>query len=790
MSAGRVPRVWTTVVLVAALALASWGAASAVSILRLQERIARDDALLGALDRLEQSAMQIERHCAASAWDESGLERCNELVGDARRALEQAGAQSAGATVVPDWDQTAGQIHARLNRIETLARTGPSAALAAHAGAMADRVRRTSDVVRARLVGGALDLSSSLWRLSALVVLATLLAMFVALLLAMLGRTIGRLRDARLALHQTEARLATLVNAAPVVLFGVDRNGTVALIEGKGLDSLGLGPGQLVGRTVHEAFAEAPQLVDCFERALAGEAVSSTVTFRGQTLETLQAPIHGEDGRVSGVLGVATNVTDRRLAEEAVRTSERRYRALSELTSDFVFTCRVEDDGRIVLDWTNDAFATTTGFTVEQLASKGGWRRLVHPDDRAQSEHDAEQLLRGSAVMGVRRILTRPGLARWVHVAIRPTSDEGGQGVTRLIGAARDVTEQRQAEQSLRQSEERYRRLVEQSPDAIIVHLSGKIVFTNLAGADLLGADRPAQLLGRRVLDLIHPDYLDLERERIERVYAGQDAVPLIEERYLRLDGTPVDVEVASTSCVYLGRRAAQVVARDISGRKRAQRRQTLMLRELDHRVKNNLAAIVSIAEQTLRDATDLDSFGSAFLGRVRALASLHDLLARGGADGADLERIVCQCVQSYRLGPTQDVRIRGPRVALPRRIASTLTMTVHELATNAAKYGSLSVPAGRVSVQWDVRPTDQHPRTLVLDWTERGGPSVREDRPSGFGTELIRTALKYECQGVVDLLFKPEGVVCRISVPLPERQTAPRVKEPGDRAVDMSGPT
>src|SRR5262245_11629408 len=180
------------------------------------------------------------------------------------------------------------------------------------------------------------------------------------------------------------------------------------------------------------------------------------------------------------------------------------------------------------------------------------------------------------------------GRRGWLAGTYTPHRNARGELIG-VVGVIRDVTEMRAAEAALRESEERYRRLVELSPDAIAVHTEGRIVFVNSAALRLVGASGPEALVGRSALELVHPDYRPLVEGRIQTLAAGQEA-PLVEERFLRLDGTPVDVEVAAMPFSHGGQPAVQVVIRDISERKRAQR-----LQEALYRISEATAAFLNM---------------------------------------------------------------------------------------------------------------------------------------------------------------------------------------------------
>jgi len=202
-------------------------------------------------------------------------------------------------------------------------------------------------------------------------------------------------------------------------------------------------------------------------------------------------------------------------------------------------------------------------------------------------------------------------------------------------------------------------------------------------------------------------------------------------------------------------------VSLDITERKRAEERQKLLVNELNHRVKNSLATVQSIAAQTLRSSASPEFFREAFESRLIALSQTHDLLTRESWAGASLREVFD--VELHAMASEDRVSFAyDTDVRLNPKAAVALGMGIHELATNAAKYGALSTPAGRVAVSWTV---DQN--LLRLTWTESGGPSVTPPARRGFGARLLERGLAAELSGGVELTYDASGLVCQMALPL-----------------------
>ena len=231
----------------------------------------------------------------------------------------------------------------------------------------------------------------------------------------------------------------------------------------------------------------------------------------------------------------------------------------------------------------------------------------------------------------------------------------------------------------------------------------------------------------------------------------GQVAWVLVRGRAVRHEGGP-------------GRLVG--VTLNITERKKAEGQQQLLLDELNHRVKNTLATVISVAMQTRRFTQDEGGFEAAFFARVEALAQAHELLTEASWAGASLEEVIERTLAPYfGAGEAGRVNIQGPRVRLGPNAAVTLGMTFHELATNAAKYGALSTSDGRIDVQWRTAGADG-PQAIEIDWRESRGPPVAMPSRRGFGSRLIEHGVARELAGASQLIFEPGGVWCRMRFP------------------------
>jgi len=406
----------------------------------------------------------------------------------------------------------------------------------------------------------------------------------------------------------------------------------------------------------------------------------------------------------------------------------------------------------------NDAYAPTIGNKHPRALgrpAREGWAELWS---------DLEPLLRqvrttGETVSAQDRPfhIDRHGYVETAYfdISYSPVRNAAGK-IQAVLCIVAETTEQVKA----LEAERRLSAIVSSSTDAILgMDLKQRITAWN-RGAEALYGYAEHEVLGQHVTLILPADRPNEEDLIMAQILDGI-RIDTHETQRRHKDGSLIEVSLTVSPIHDRAGRivGASKIARDISGRKKAERLQQLLMGELKHRVKNVLATVQAIANQSF-GAADPDK-SKTFSDRLRALAMAHDLLTQKDWESASLTSITNGVVTAFG---AERFRIQGPEIHLPPRAVVTLSMAMHELATNAAKYGALSQPEGSVSIEWTYCP-DKGAFELV--WQETGGPAVEEPADSGFGSMLIRDALAAELNGEVDLDFRPEGVVCRIRAPL-----------------------
>jgi two-component system CheB/CheR fusion protein len=368
-----------------------------------------------------------------------------------------------------------------------------------------------------------------------------------------------------------------------------------------------------------------------------------------------------------------------------------------------------------------------------------------------------------------REIRTRS--SRWYEVRLRPyrTVDDKIDGV---VITFLDITERRQVEHALRESEQlvwQEKRLVELSRDPIFIwDFDGGILDWNRGSEELYGFTRE-EALGKRKNELLATVVPGSSFDELKtKLLAGHSWQGELEHR--TKDGRYLTVESRIVLETIGGRRLALESTRDVTERKSWESRQELLLGELTHRVKNTLAVVQAITHQTLRTSTSPADFVALLDGRLAALGRAHSLLADSHWQGADLGELARQQLAPYAADQPDRVRIDGAPVSLPVALATPFGLVLHELATNAAKHGSLGKSSGSLDLSWSVAANGDE-RVLSLVWREKGGRKVKPPGKVGFGSTLIDSAIP---TAVVKRQYRPEGLECVIEVALPRPDVGP----------------
>jgi len=464
---------------------------------------------------------------------------------------------------------------------------------------------------------------------------------------------------------------------------------------------------------------------------------------------------------------VMRDITDRKRAELA----------LAERNTQLELASKTARIGSFSVDFSTGVVKLTSGCatiyglpegTAEMSCTVG--RELVHPEDLPQFELRRDQAFLAQQrefIAQFRIVRADDRKVRWIEARNLIFYDQSGKPL-QLIGVSIDFTERKLAEDMVA---ERNLQLELAGKAGLVGHFAydpGTQIMQISQGYAAIHAfpEGTTEIARSKCLAGVHPDDIGrVEQFRSEAFREGRREYS-VEYRIIRPGG---EVRWVETRCFisydHEGHPHRVIgVSIDITERKCAEEGQRVLVAELDHRVKNALATVSAVVSHTHRGSRSVDGFVDALEGRIRSMAATHELLSSRQWQGLSVMDLARRELAPYAT-PT-NTEINGPDVTLRAEAGQALAMVLHELATNAAKYGALSAKHGRVSVRWDRRLNGQSRSYLVLDWRETGGPPVVAAGNSGYGTSTIRHLLPYEFGGTVDLVFAPEGVQCRLELP------------------------
>jgi len=406
------------------------------------------------------------------------------------------------------------------------------------------------------------------------------------------------------------------------------------------------------------------------------------------------------------------------------------------------------------------------GYTREQVLNRPFWSTpwwRGSEEMQARIRFATDQAASGSIFREELRYWVADGSERAVDFAMHPIRHQSGV-VMCLYPTGIDITERKQAESALHESEQQARwmaSIVESSDDAIVSKSLDGIITSWNRGAERTFGYSAEEVIGQPITIIIPQDRRDEERTILTRIRRGEriDHFETIRQRkhgsLIVVSLTVSPVKNAEGKIV-----GASKISRDITEQKRNQEQIATLAREAEHRSKNLLSAIQATVHLSQSDTPE--GLKQAIEGRIQAFANVHSLFVETRWIGAELSTIAAQELAPYSEKDETRVRIAGPQVLLEPGVAQAIAVTLHELATNAAKYGALSAAKGQIDLKW-LHEADGR---LVLCWTEMGGPAVPMQTPmrQGFGSRVIERMIG-QLKGKTRFDWRPEGLVCEITL-------------------------
>jgi PAS domain S-box-containing protein len=580
--------------------------------------------------------------------------------------------------------------------------------------------------------------------------------------------------EARRALADSEARFRAAFENAAVGVALVARDGSILRANSSFARMLGYSVEQLKIMTFQD-LTYPDDLADnlsVLNKTLAGEAESYCIEKRyvrrdgGIVWASLTVGcVRNADRGVDYFISVVQDITDRKQAEAR----------LAERNAQLNLAEKIARIGSFMYDHRTKKLHLSLGCAAIYGLPEGAleisrevWRARVHPDDLPALDTVARRALTsGEREFVLEYRIFRHGKVRWIESRVLIAYNESGEPVRR-IGAEIDVTGRKQAEQALA---ERNIQLDLAAKSGLVGTYAYDVDTEIMQISDGYSAihgfpEGITEIARSDCLAGVHPDDLGRVKQSRSEAFRERRREYNVEYRIIRLGG---EVRWVETRCFISFSEGGQPhrvvgVTIDITERKRVEEQQRTLLAELDHRVKNALATVSAAVSHTQQGSRSVADFVAALDGRIRSMAMTHELLSSYRWQGVSLTELVRRELAPY--ATSSNTRINGPDVLLKPEAGQAMAMVLHELATNAAKYGALSTKNGCVSIQWD-RHLNGHTRSpLVFEWQELGGPPVVALGKSSYGTSTIRDLIPYELGGTVDLLLAPEGVRCRLEIP------------------------
>lgn len=474
--------------------------------------------------------------------------------------------------------------------------------------------------------------------------------------------------------------------------------------------------------------------------------------------------LQDRQGRITGAINCFRDITERKRAEEEVLRSRRDLEDFFENSP--VGLHLVAGDGTILR--ANQAELDLLGYAAEEYVGRA---ITDFHADQPVIEDILQQLSAGKKIdKRIARLRAKDGSIRHAQITSNARYRDGEFVNTRCFTV--DVTDQYAAYEALRTREHQLQEILNAIPAAIyMTDAEGRITYYNEAAVEFsgrrptLGSDEWCvtwRLYQSDGTPLPHDECPMAVALKEEREIRGAEAIAE------RPDGTrvpfiPFPTPLRDGSGKVIG---GVNMLLDITTRKQAEQEQQALINELNHRVKNTLAAVQSIALQTFRASPRPEEFLVKFQGRLIALSKAHDLLTQRRWVRLGIGELLDAELDPYAIAGQERIRRDGEEIALSPRIALALGMVIHELATNATKYGSLSSAAGRIDLRWTIDKTGPSPR-LDFEWRESAGPAISEPTRQGFGTRFIERSIVRDLGGELHLRFERAGLQCRFGFPL-----------------------
>ena len=520
-----------------------------------------------------------------------------------------------------------------------------------------------------------------------------------------------------------------------------------------------------IGQSIRDIWADIwPDISDLINRACEGQACyldefELVLNRNGReqiaNFKFSYTPIHNKSGGVDGMLCACEETTDIVLARQRRGTARQHLITMFKHAPNFFamltgpqYVIEVANDAALRLIGNKDVIGQTFAAALPNAVAQG-FGDLLETVRKTGVEHIASgaKYTKQSMTDGVADV-------NYIDFVLQPVLDEAG-GVTGIVVSGSDVTVRVVALNDLTKSEKFLKNILESSKDCIkVLDLQGNLIFMNESGKAVMEVSDFDALKGSPWCDFWQGPHNKDATDAIAEALAGK--IGSFQGEANTMQGNPRYWDVRVTAITdELGQPINLLaVSRDISHLREIDRQRDALMHEMAHRMKNVLTITQAIVSQSMRHAVSLEDARKAIQGRITALSSAQDILTNSNTTTADIHDIVSTALRPH-IATASRVSFSGPAIQLEGQKILGLALAVHELATNAVKYGALSNDDGTVTLTW----AGSGDTFQSFEWVERGGPGVAPPTRQGFGTKLIQTLVGSYFGGVVDLTYLPEGV-------------------------------
>jgi PAS domain S-box-containing protein len=546
----------------------------------------------------------------------------------------------------------------------------------------------------------------------------------------------------------------------------VSGDGTILHANRAELELLGYQPDEYIGRHISDFYVERDAANDVLARLSAGEEINkypAQMRASDGSIKHVEITSSGRlrDGELVNTRCFTVDVTELTLARQELKRQDDQFHQILEALPIAVYTT----DRTGTITYYNRAAVEFAGREPE--IGKDEWCvtfRLFTPDGKELPHAEcpmAIALNEKRPVRNVEALAQRPDGTLFPFLPFpTPLFDHNGD-LTGAVNMLVDLTELKRAEEA----GNHLAAIVESSFDAIVSKDVNGVIKSWNRGAERLFGYTADEIIGKPVTTLIPADHLDEEPQILARIRSGE-RVESFETIRQRKDGSLVPVSLTVSPVRDASGRiiGASKIARDISASKESEQRIHMLMREVNHRVKNQYSVILSMIRETNKRSATPEVFERQVRERIMALARSHDLLVSGDWKGATIFELVL--AQAKPFGHEDRISMSGPSITLSPNAVQYLGMAFHELATNSAKYGVLSGSSGRIAVNWHIFDTEGKKHVRVT-WSEDDGPEVKSVGNGGFGTVVLKRVAPQAVSGTADLQYSNSGILWTLEAPV-----------------------